>query len=127
MELREIKLIKQLKDVFSKTRVLHKGKILETAFQVIIPCVCHKKVVMIDLKELDIVKFESVEFKQYERVARLLEPYISIVTDKFAAYMSSKGSMRIPEELFTEKFFMIIVRMNDNKMTIKSLKNPCNR
>ena len=65
-----------------------------------------KKVVMIDLKELDIVKFESVEFKQYERVARLLEPYISIVTDKFAAYMSSKGSMRIPEELFTEKFFI---------------------
>ena len=58
------------------------------------------------LKELDIVKFESVEFKQYERVARLLEPYISIVTDKFAAYMSSKGSMRIPEELFTEKFFI---------------------
>lgn len=100
------KINKQLKDVFSKTRVLHKGKILETAFQVIIPCVCHKKVVMIDLKELDIVKFESVEFKQYERVARLLEPYISIVTDKFAAYMSSKGSMRIPEELFTEKFFI---------------------
>ena len=100
------KINKQLKDVFSKTRVLHKGKILETAFQVIIPCVCHKKVVMIDLKELDIVKFESVEFKEYERVARLLEPYISIVTDKFAAYMSSKGSMRIPEELFTEKFFI---------------------
>lgn len=100
------KINKQLETVFEKTRALHKGKILETAFQVIIPCVCHKKVVAVDLKSLDIIKFSNAKFELYERVARLLEPYVSIVIDKFAAYMSSKGSMRIPEELFTEKFFV---------------------
>lgn len=100
------KINKQLKNVFSKTRMLHNGKILETAFQVIIPCVCHKKVVSIDLRELEIIKFENDGLQQYERIARLLEPYISIVTEKFASYISSKGSMRTPEELFTEKYFV---------------------
>lgn len=33
----------QLNDVYSKTRVLHNGKILETNSQVIIPCVCGKR------------------------------------------------------------------------------------
>lgn len=95
---------KQLRVAFSKTRVLHNGKILEINSQVIIPCVCGKKVISIDLKELVLIEFKDIE--QYERTARLLEPYISIVTDKFASYMSSKGSMRTPPELFTKKYFM---------------------
>ena len=92
--------------MFSKTRVLHKGKILETAFQVIIPCVCHKKVVSIDLREMEIIQLENDIIQRYERSARLLEPYISIVVEKFAAYMSSKGSMRTPKEVFTGKYFI---------------------
>lgn len=96
----------QLDKIYSKTKVLHRGKILETNSQVIIPCVCGKKVVSIELKELSLIEFENGNIEQYERIARLLEPYISIVTEKFASYMSSKGSMRIPEELFTEKYFI---------------------
>lgn len=98
------KINKQLSKAFSKTRVLHNGKILEINSQVIIPCVCGKKVISIDLKELVLIKFE--EIGQYERIARLLEPYISIVTEKFAFYISSKGSMRTPIELFTKKYFI---------------------
>lgn len=94
----------QLSEAYSKTRVLHKGKILEINSQVIIPCVCGKKVVSVDLTELSCIGFENVE--QYERIARLLEPYISIITDKFAFYVSSKGSMRTPTELFTKKYFI---------------------
>lgn len=94
----------QLSEAYSKTRVLHKGKILEINSQVIIPCVCGKKVVSIDLTGLSCIEIKDIE--QYERIARLLEPYISIVTDKFAFYMSSKGSMRTPTELFTKKYFI---------------------
>lgn len=94
----------QLSEAYSKTRVLHKGKILEINSQVIIPCVCGKKVVSIDLTGLSCIEIKDIE--QYERIARLLEPYISIVTDKFAFYMSSKGSMRTPIELFTKKYFI---------------------
>lgn len=96
----------ELSDVYSKTRVLHKGKILEMNSQVIIPCVCGKKVVSIELKELILIEFKDNNVDKYTRVARLLEPYISIVTEKFASYMSSKGSMRTPEELFTGKYFI---------------------
>lgn len=39
-----------------------------------------------------------------KRVARLLEPYINIVTEKFGSYISSKGVMRTPETLLTHKF-----------------------
>lgn len=94
----------QLSEAYSKTRVLYKGKILEINSQVIIPCVCGKKVISVDLTELSCIEFENVE--QYERIARLLEPYISIITDKFAFYVSSKGSMRTPTELFTKKYFI---------------------
>lgn len=94
----------QLNEVYSKTRVLHNGKILETNSQVIIPCVCGKKVVSIELKELLIIELKDIG--QYERIARLLEPYISIITEKFASYMCSKGSMRTPIELFTQKYFI---------------------
>lgn len=96
----------ELNDVYSKTRVLHKGKILEMNSQVIIPCVCGKKVMSIELKELLLIEFKDNNVDKYTRIARLLEPYISIVTEKFAAYMSSKGSMRTPEELFTSKYFI---------------------
>ena len=98
------KVNKQLNDAFSKTRVLHRGKILELSSQVIIPCVCGKKAISIDLKELVLIEYTVIG--QYERIAKLLEPYISIVTDKFAFYISSKGSMRTPEELFTKKYFI---------------------
>ncbi len=96
----------ELNDIYSKTRVLHKGKILEMNSQVIIPCVCGKKVVSIELKELLLIEFKDNNVDKYTRIARLLEPYISIVTEKFASYMSSKGSMRTPEELFTGKYFI---------------------
>jgi len=96
----------ELNDVYSKTRVLHRGKILEMNSQVIIPCVCGKKVVSIELKELLLIEFKDDNIDKYTRIARLLEPYISIVTEKFASYMSSKGSMRTPEELFTGKYFI---------------------
>lgn len=95
----------QLNDVYSKTRVLHNGKILETNSQVIIPCVCGKKVVSIELKDLLLIEIDN-DIQQYERIAKLLEPYISIVTEKLASYLSSKGSMRTPEELFTGKYFI---------------------
>lgn len=100
------KINKSIKSAFGQTRVLHKGKILETSNQVIIPCVCQKSVVSINLKELSIIEIESENLKQYKRIARLLEPYISIVIDKFSSYVASKGSMRIPEELFSGKFFL---------------------
>lgn len=65
-----------------------------------------KKVVSIELKELLLIEFKDDNIDKYTRIARLLEPYISIVTEKFASYMSSKGSMRTPEELFTGKYFI---------------------
>lgn len=102
----EDKINKELDNAFEKTRVLHQGKILETAFQVIVPCVCRKKAVAIDLRRLELIELIDEKLVEYERIARLLEPYISIVVDKFASYMSSKGSMRIPEELFTERYFI---------------------
>lgn len=103
---KESRINKELDKAFGKTRVLHRGKILETVFQVIVPCVCGKKAVSIDLRQLGLINLEDGEITEYKRIARLLEPYTSIIVDKFASYMSSKGSMRIPEELFTEKYFV---------------------
>ena len=103
---KEKKINKELDRAFEKTRVLFRGKIIETVSQVIIPCICGKKAVSINLKELEHINLTEDELGQYIRRARLLEPYCSIVVDKFAAYMSSKGSMRTPKELFTGKYFI---------------------
>lgn len=100
---------KAMEKVFSKTRALHKGKILEINSEVIIPCVCCMKAAKIDLRSLEVEKLvveQEDNISKFKRVARLLEPYITIVIEKFSAYTSSKGSMRTPEELFSGKFFI---------------------
>lgn len=95
---------------FSKTNALHNGKFLEKVYEVIMPCVCHYEVCRIDLRTLDVIGIEQVQ-QNYKRVARLLEPYIYIITEKFASYISSKGTMRTPEALLTHKF---IYNCNDD-------------
>lgn len=92
-----------LSKAFSKTNALHKGKFLEKAFEVIIPCVYEYEVCKIDLRSLNVIPLNELK-KNYKRKARLLEPYINIVTEKFASYVSSKGAMRTPETLLTHKF-----------------------
>ena len=76
---------------------------LEKINEVIIPCVCHLDVCKIDLRSLRVISVANLK-TDYKRKARLLEPYISIVTEKFASYISSKGTMRTPESLLTHKF-----------------------
>lgn len=97
------KINKAFDEVFSKTNTMHKGKFLEKVFEVIIPCVCGYEVCKIDLRTLSVVSMDVIRDK-YKRVARLLEPYINIVTEKFGSYISSKGVMRTPETLLTHKF-----------------------
>lgn len=92
-----------LDEAFSKTNTMHNGKFLEKVFEVIIPCICDYEVCKIDLRSLSVVSMKDIEDK-YKRVARLLEPYINIVTEKFGSYISSKGSMRTPETLLTHRF-----------------------
>ncbi len=93
-----------LDNAFSKTNALHQGKFLEKVFEVIIPCVYKYDVCKIDLRSLNVIPVDELK-ENYKRKARLLEPYINIVTEKFASYVSSKGAMRTPEALLTHKFF----------------------
>lgn len=66
-------------------------------------CVCHLDVCKISLRSLRVISVANLK-TDYKRKARLLEPYISIVTEKFASYITSKGTMRTPESLLTHKF-----------------------
>ena len=45
---------------------------MEMNSQVIIPCVCGKKVVSIELKELLLIEFKDDNIDKYTRIARLL-------------------------------------------------------
>lgn len=92
-----------LDKAFAKTNSFYNGKFLEKINEVIIPCVCHLDVCKIDLRSLRVISVANLK-TDYKRKARLLEPYISIVTEKFASYISSKGTMRTPESLLTHKF-----------------------
>lgn len=92
-----------LNSAFGKTNAFYQGKFLEKIHEVIIPCVCHLEVCRINLRSLSVISLEKLK-DDYKRKARLLEPYISIVTEKFASYFSSKGTMRTPDALLTHKF-----------------------
>jgi len=102
---------KALDNAFERTNALYQGKFLEKNHEVIIPCVCHLEVCRINLRSLQVVTIDTLK-ANYKRKARLLEPYINIVTEKFATYVSSKGTMRTPEALLTHKF---IVRDSDEE------------
>lgn len=65
----------------------------------------HLNVCRINLRSLKVISIETLK-TDYKRKARLLEPYINIVTEKFATYVSSKGTMRTPEALLTHKFLI---------------------
>lgn len=94
-----------LDKAFGKTNALYQGKFLEKNYEVIIPCVYHLDVCRINLRSLKVISIETLK-TDYKRKARLLEPYINIVTEKFATYVSSKGTMRTPEALLTHKFLI---------------------
>lgn len=94
---------KALNTAFEKTNALYQGKFLEKTNEVILPCVYHLDVCRINLKSLNVVSLENLK-NGYKRKARLLEPYINIVTEKFSTYISSKGTMRIPDSLLTHKY-----------------------
>lgn len=102
------KINEALSNAFGKTNSLYQGKFLEKNHEVIIPCVYHLEVCRIKLRSLNVVSLDILK-SNYKRKARLLEPYINIVTEKFATYVSSKGTMRTPETLLTHKFIY-----NDN-------------
>lgn len=94
-----------LNNAFVKTNALHQGKFLEKNYEVIIPCVYHLEVCRINLRSLKVITVDTLK-TDYKRKARLLEPYINIVTEKFATYVSSKGTMRTPETLLTHQFII---------------------
>ena len=99
------KKLENINKALDRTNALHQGKFLEKNHEVIIPCVCHLEVCRINLRSLQVIPIDTLK-TNYKRKARLLEPYINIVTEKFATYVSSKGTMRTPEALLTHKFLI---------------------
>lgn len=96
------KINKSIEKAFTKTSVLHQGKILEKANEIVIPCMLYGNTYTIKFKSLCIEQISNMP--SYLRKGKLLVPYINILLSKFSYYFTTQGTMRNPKSLFKKKF-----------------------
>ena len=76
------------------------GEILEKRKESIVTCICDLPVIRFDYCSFKVNTMQDLLNQGYERIGRLLPPYITRIQQGFSSYMIREGVMSTPEILF---------------------------